>query len=99
VVQPRRVAGIEPQLQTVGVLLDRFGGDAGRLEANRLEGAAAETTPARARPFEERDQRAGCTRLVAEIKVVAVRIVEVDGLLDKRETELAAVEVDRTLRV
>ena len=41
----------------------------------------------------------GRADLVTEVQVIAVRVVEVDRLLDEREPELVAVEVERPLRV
>ena len=70
-----------------------------RVEADRLERAAAETAGLGARPLEEGDQRSRATDLVAEVEVVAVRVVEVDRLLDEREAETVAIEVERLLRV
>src|SRR5262249_22016756 len=70
-----------------------------RLEPDGRERPAAEPARLRARPLEERDQRSRPPDLVAEVEVVAVRIVEVDGLLDEREAEAVAVEVERLLRI
>ena len=90
--------GLEAQPQPVRILqLDRLA-DVRRLEPDRLERPAAEPALPGARPLEERDQRPGSPDLVAEVEVVAVRVVEVDRLLDEREAELA-VEVERLLRV
>ena len=41
----------------------------------------------------------GAPTVVAEVEVVAVRVVEVDRLLDEREAEPVAIEVERLLRV
>ncbi len=100
VVQPGLLAGIEPEpaarpgsstsisVPTVGVY-----------EPDRLERPAAEPAAIGPRPLEERDQASRRARLVTEVEVVAVRVVEVDRLLDQREAELVAVEVGRPLRV
>src|SRR5690606_18918765 len=45
--------------------------------------------------LEERDQAARRARLVAEVQVVHVRRVEVDGLLHQPQPERARVEVER----
>ena len=41
----------------------------------------------------------GAPRLVAEVEVVGVGLVEVDGLLDEPQAERVGVEVDGRLRV
>src|SRR5260221_9606859 len=92
VAQPRRFARIEPQPQAVRILDLSLLVDEGRLEPDRLERAATEPAGIRARPFEERDQRSGASDLVAEVEVVAVRVVEVDRLLDKQEADPYAIE-------
>ena len=97
--QPRRRTGIEPQPQPIRILDLAVLFDGRRLEPDRLERAAAEPARLRTRPLEERDQRTGAAELITEVEVVAVRVVEVDGLLDQREAELVSVEVERPLRV
>ena len=49
-------------------------------------------------PVHFRDDVARYSDLVSEIKVIAVRVVEVDRLLDEREADLP-IEVERLLRV
>ena len=53
----------------------------------------------RARPLEEGDGGAWRAALVAEVEMVAARIVEVDRLLDQPQPQHARVEIDRALRV
>src|SRR5438874_1879473 len=89
---------MQTKAKAVGILRLDLLAHVRRGQPDRLERAAAEPAALGARPFEERDQRAGASDLVAEVEVVAVRVVEVDRLLDEREPELP-IEVERLLRV
>src|SRR5271169_6769909 len=51
------------------------------------------------RPGKEREDGPGAPGVIAEIKVVSSRIVEVYGLLDETQTQYIGVEVQVTLRV
>jgi hypothetical protein len=57
---------------------------------------AAASGPWELEPGQDRPGRAG---LVAEVQVVGVGLVEVDGLLDEPQAQHARVEVDVRLRV
>ena len=90
----RALAGIEPQPQAVRILLLAFGGRPSASRGRSTRASRGRAGPARPRPLEERDQRSRRAGLVTEVEVVAVRVVEVDGLLDEREAERVAVEVE-----
>src|SRR5947209_3071392 len=53
----------------------------------------------RARPLKEGDDRARMARLVAEVEVVAARVIKVDGLFHEALTKDLCVEVDGALGV
>ena len=96
--EPDTLGRLQPQPQAVRILDLLLALDRRRRDPDRLERTAAEPARLRARPLEERHEGAGAPGVVTEVEVVAVRIVEVDGLLHERETQLA-VEVERPLRI
>jgi hypothetical protein len=99
VAKARRRPWIEQQAQTVRILDLALVRRERRLEPDRLQRPAPKAAGVCARPLEEREQRPRAAGLVTEVQVVAVRVVEVDGLLDQREAEPVAIEVERSLGV
>jgi hypothetical protein len=100
--EPLEVGERKPPVRRLG--RDAVIGQAGGPERERVLGrdppldgvnhAVAGLSQGRARELEERQDRAGSAALVAEVQVVDIGLVEVDGLLDQAEPEQARVEVD-----
>src|SRR5262245_58899143 len=64
-----------------------------------VDAAHAPVPAPSARPLEKREQRAGCARSIAEVKVIGTGIVVVDGSFDDAYAEKIAVESERAWRV
>jgi hypothetical protein len=82
--------------QSVGPIVERT---LGRGKTGRCDLRRSHTAAKPAGPGEERDDRARAPQLIAIVKVVATRIVEVDRQLDQPQAQHAAVKVDILLRV
>src|SRR5450631_494160 len=81
---------LAPEVQRI------LGGDA---ELERVDHPRPGATAGCAGELEPGQDRARGASLVAEVQVVRLRRVEVDGLLDEPQAEDAGIEVDVSLRV
>src|SRR5699024_3422559 len=85
------------RFQSVAPVVERsFGNEVRRgpsLSVAKLPGTAALA------PRKERDVRSRCSSAVAEIEVVGILIVVVDGLFDEPQTERFDVELGGALRI
>src|SRR4029077_12645478 len=69
------------------------------LERRRFDLAGAANSAARPRPGKECENRSRRAAVVAEIKVITSRIVEIDSALDETETEKSDIKIEVPLRI